>query len=186
MAPVRVFPMGGVPPGGVPRYGTPTGEASRRLQGVADGVAMSLERLRLSELERVRRGRVAFLAEASELLSTTLDQRQAIALTAQLMVPRLAAWCAVFLPETAGELRPAYVWHEDEARIDDLAGLLGELAPPSLARVMGGHGTSWSLAVVPGAGPGIARMASDSAWGFPLTARGRGLGQVGIGRPPGD
>src|SRR6202035_2093845 len=41
---------------------------SRRLQQVADRVAMSLERLRLSELERIRRGRVAFLAEASELL----------------------------------------------------------------------------------------------------------------------
>jgi GAF domain-containing protein len=33
-----------------------------RLQHVADRAAMSLERLRLSELERVRRGRVAFLA----------------------------------------------------------------------------------------------------------------------------
>jgi serine phosphatase RsbU (regulator of sigma subunit)/anti-sigma regulatory factor (Ser/Thr protein kinase) len=163
-----------------------TDQDSRRLQGVADRVAMSLERLRLSEFERVRRGRVAFLAEASELLSSTLDQRQAIALTAQLMVPRLAAWCAVFVSEVAGELRPACVWHEDEARIDDLARLLGELTPPSLLRVMAGHGTSWSLAVVPGAGPEIARMASDSAWCFPLTARGRGLGMVVIGRPRGD
>ena len=163
-----------------------TDEDSRRLQGVADRVAMSLERLRLSELERVRRGRVAFLAEASELLSTTLDQRQAIALTAQLMVTRLAAWCAVFLSEAAGELRPAYVWHEDEARTDDLARLLGELAPPSLHRVMGGHGTSWSLAVMSGAGPELARMASDAAWCFPLTARGRGLGMIVIGRPRGD
>jgi serine phosphatase RsbU (regulator of sigma subunit)/anti-sigma regulatory factor (Ser/Thr protein kinase) len=163
-----------------------TDEDSRRLQGVADRVAMSLERLRLSELERVRRGRVAFLAEASELLSTTLDQRQAIALTSQLMVPRLAAWCAVFLAEAAGELRPAYVWHEDEARIDDLASLLGHLAPPALRPVMPGHGTSWSLAVPSGASLRIARMASDAAWCFPLTARGRGLGMVVIGRPRGD
>jgi serine phosphatase RsbU (regulator of sigma subunit)/anti-sigma regulatory factor (Ser/Thr protein kinase) len=163
-----------------------TDEDSRRLEGVADRVAMSLERLRLSELERVRRGRVAFLAEASELLSTTLDQRQAIALTAQLMVPRLAAWCAVFLSDAGGELQAAYVWHEDEARTDDLARLLGELAPPSLRRVMAGHGTSWSLAVMSGAGPEIARMASDSAWCFPLTARGRGLGMVVIGRPRSD
>jgi serine phosphatase RsbU (regulator of sigma subunit)/anti-sigma regulatory factor (Ser/Thr protein kinase) len=163
-----------------------TDEDSRRLQGVADRVAMSLERLRLSELERVRRGRVAFLAEASELLSTTLDQRQAIALTSQLIVPRLAAWCAVFLSEAAGGLRPAYVWHEDEARIDDLASLLGDLAPPALRRVMTGHGTSWSLAVPSGASLRIARMASDAAWCFPLTARGRGLGMVVIGRPRGD
>ena len=188
----------------------------RRLQRVADRVAMSLERLRLSELERVRRGRVAFLAEASELLSSTLDARQAIALTAQLMVPRLAAWCAVFLadPADSGELKPAYVWHEDEARIDGLARLLGEIPPPAsplpradlaaslsgFAGVPGGAGPlssvpgvgaghtaqSWSLAVPPGAGREAVRMAADSAWWFPLTARGRGLGAVVIGRPRGD
>ncbi len=180
---------------------------SARLQQVADRVAMSLERLRLSELERVRRGRVAFLAEASELLSSTLDQGQAIALTAQLMVPRLAAWCAVFLAGPAGspgavdghrgfgspddfdtsdDLRPAYMWHEDESRIDELSDLLDEIAPPNLGRVMAGQATSWSLAVPPGAGPQVARMASDAAWCFPLTARGRGLGAVVIGRPRGD
>lgn len=182
-----------------------------RLQNVADRAAMALERLRLSELERVRRGRVAFLAEASELLSSTLDQRQAIALTAQLMVPRLAAWCAVFLAGDAGELKPAYVWHEDEAKIDALALLLDEIAPPALtsgapggpgvgvpgaAGVVGFSfgvsgmpgavsrgGQSWSLAVPQGAGLEDVRMASDSAWCFPLTARGRGLGAVVIGRP---
>jgi serine phosphatase RsbU (regulator of sigma subunit)/anti-sigma regulatory factor (Ser/Thr protein kinase) len=166
-----------------------------RLQNVADRVAMSLERLRLSELERVRRGRVAFLAEASELLSSTLDQRQAMALTAQLMVPRLASWCAVFLADDSGAMRPAYVWHEDESRLDVLARLLDEIAPPVL--VSGAVGVplsgipartaqSWSLAVPPGAGSDAARMASDSAWCFPLTARGRGLGAVVIGRPRAD
>lgn len=181
-----------------------------RLQGVADRAAMSLERLRLSELERVRRGRVAFLAEASELLSSTLDQQQAIALTAQLLVPRLAAWCAVLITDDSGELKPAYVWHEDEAKIDALARLLEEIAPPVLtsgvAGVLGTPGVgvpgsagvvglsagapgaprgghSWSLAVPPGAGLEDVRMASDSAWCFPLTARGRGLGAVVIGRP---
>jgi serine phosphatase RsbU (regulator of sigma subunit) len=191
----------------------------QRLQQVADRAAMSLERLRLSELERVRRGRVAFLAEASELLSSTLDQQQAIALTAQLMVPRLAAWCAVLITDDSGELKPAYVWHEDEAKIDALARLLAEIAPPVLTAV--GHdvaaapgvgvpgsagvvglaagslpagsggvpgggsrsGQSWSLAVPPGAGLEDVQMASDSAWCFPLTARGRGLGAVVIGRP---
>jgi serine phosphatase RsbU (regulator of sigma subunit)/anti-sigma regulatory factor (Ser/Thr protein kinase) len=180
---------------------------SARLQQVADRVAMSLERLRLSELERVRRGRVAFLAEASELLSSTLDQGQAIALTAQLVVPRLAAWCAIFLAgraalpgaahghrrfdspndfDASDDLRPAYVWHEDESRIDELIDLLNEIAPPNLGRIMAGHASSWSLAVPAGAGPEVARMASDAAWCFPLTARGRVLGAVVIGRPRGD
>jgi serine phosphatase RsbU (regulator of sigma subunit)/anti-sigma regulatory factor (Ser/Thr protein kinase) len=165
-----------------------------RLQEVADRVAMSLERLRLSELERVRRGRVAFLAEASELLSSTLDQRQAIALTAQLMVPRLASWCAVFLAGDSGAMRPGYVWHENESKIDVLARLLDEIAPPTLASGTSGApligvartAQSWSLAVPAGAGSDAARMASDSAWCFPLTARGRGLGAVVIGRPRAD
>jgi serine phosphatase RsbU (regulator of sigma subunit)/anti-sigma regulatory factor (Ser/Thr protein kinase) len=189
----------------------------RRLQRVADRVAMSLERLRLSELERVRRGRVAFLAEASELLASTLEERQAVALIAQLMVPRLAAWCAVYLTGPGGEPEPAYVWHEDEARIDELARLLSEIPPPVAA---GGHGEaaglaggpgaaaarspaarswsgvpgagggpaaqSWSLAVPSGAAPESVRLAADSAWWFPLTARGRGLGAVVIGRPRDD
>ena len=183
-----VLGVGSASPG---RFGD---DDERRLQEVADRAAMSLERQRLSELERVRRGRVAFLAEASELLSSTLDQRQAVALTAQLMVPRLAAWCAVFLTDGAGfladdgaELKPAYVWHEDEAKIDALARLLDEIAPPVLAPAAVGSsprgGQSWSLAVPPGAGLVDARMASDSAWCFPLTARGRRLGAVVIGRP---
>jgi serine phosphatase RsbU (regulator of sigma subunit)/anti-sigma regulatory factor (Ser/Thr protein kinase) len=180
----------------------------RRLQQVADRVAMSLERLRLSELERVRRGRVAFLAEASELLSSTLEERQAVALIAQLMVPRLAAWCAVFLAAPAGCSRLAYVWHEDEARIDGLTRLLSEIPPPAAAGGAaeltgvpgvpavqsssgvpgaGGHAAqSWSLAVPSGAAPESVRLAADSAWWFPLTARGRKLGAVMIGRPRGD
>jgi len=194
----------------------------RRLQRVADRVAMSLERLRLSELERVRRGRVAFLAEASELLSSTLEARQAIALTTQLMVPRVAAWCAVFLADETGELQPAYVWHEDEASIDGLAELLSEIPAPGESGPPGPPGTrgagagwqgpgaggagpgdsrflsgvpgvgdshraqSWSLAVPAGAGPEAVRLAADSAWWFPLTARGRELGAVVIGRTRGD
>ncbi|HEX8005213.1 MAG TPA: SpoIIE family protein phosphatase [Trebonia sp.] len=175
--------------------GTFRGPDEARLQNVADRVAMSLERLRLSELERARRGRVAFLAEASELLSSTLDQRQAIALTAQLMVPRLASWCAVFLADDFGAMRPAYVWHEDESRIDVLARLLDEIEPPVLSSgtpdvpisgIPAWTAQSWSLAVPSGAGSDAARMASDSAWCFPLTARGRGLGAVVIGRPRAD
>jgi len=154
-----------------------------RVQVVADRVAMTLERLRLSELERVRRGRVAFLAEASEMLSSTLDQTQSAALAAQLIVPRLAAWCAVYLTEQAGEPDLAYVWHADESQVDALRELLEAIPPPARA-----GGRSWSLAV--GAdvrlSAAAALLARDSAWSFPLTARGRGLGTVLIGRTRGD
>ena len=160
-----------------------SGDAAK-LQRVADRVAMSLERARLSELERRRRGRIGFLAEASDLLASTLDQEKTISLIAQLVVPRLAAWCAVLLADDTGALRPAYVWHADESLIDPLAGLLHTVEPPE-ADVAG---RSWSLAV--DAGPGLSDeallLAADAAWCFPLAERGRSLGVVVIGRPRGD
>jgi serine phosphatase RsbU (regulator of sigma subunit)/anti-sigma regulatory factor (Ser/Thr protein kinase) len=162
------------------------GSDAARLQRVADRVAMSLERARLSELERKRRGRIGFLAEASELLASTLDQEKTISLIAQLVVPRLAAWCAVLLADEAGELQPepVYVWHADESLIDPLAGLLTAVGPPEADEA----GRSWSLAM--DIGPDLTDeavvLASDAAWCFPLAARGRSLGVVVIGRPRGD
>ena len=160
------------------------GTDAAKLQRVADRVAMSLERARLSELERRRRGRIGFLAEASELLASTLDQEKTISLIAQLIVPRLAPWCAVLLADDTGSLHPAYVWHADESLIDPLAGLLAIAGPPEA----GEAGQSWSLAMDPGPDrtDEAVVLASDAAWCFPLAARGRSLGVVVIGRPRGD
>jgi serine phosphatase RsbU (regulator of sigma subunit)/anti-sigma regulatory factor (Ser/Thr protein kinase) len=158
---------------------------SVRLQRVADRMALSLERARLGELERARRGRVSFLAEASDLLAGTLDQEKIIALAAQLVVPRLAAWCGVLINDEAGAPRPAYVWHADESRLDALARLLEIVPLPALPDLGGGH--SWSLALDDPAGlPAEAlQLAADSAWCFPLAARGRSLGVLTIGRQRG-
>lgn len=160
------------------------GKDSARLQGVADRMALSLERARLSELERARRGRVSFLAEASDLLAGTLDQEKIIALAAQLVVPRLAAWCAVLRGDDAGVPRPAYAWHADESRLDALARLLDAVPPPPPP---GRGGRSWSLALDDPAGlpPDAAQLTSDAAWCFPLAARGRSLGVLVIGRARG-
>ena len=157
---------------------------SARLQRVADRMALSLERSRLGELERARRGRVSFLAEASDLLAGTLDREKIIALAAQLVVPRLATWCAVLL-ESEGTFRPGYVWHADESRLDTLARLLDTVPVPDVpAR---GGGRSWSLAPddTDDLSPETVELASSSAWCFPLEARGRSLGMLTIGRPRG-
>ena len=160
-------------------------EDSARLQRVADRMALSLERARLGELERARRGRVSFLAEASDLLAGTLDQEKIIALAAQLVVPRLAAWCAVLLNDDTGAPRPAYVWHADESRLDALARLLDTVPVPDVPSRGGGR--SWSLALDDPASlpPDVVQLASDSAWCFPLAARGRSLGILTIGRARG-
>ncbi len=150
-----------------------------RVQKVADAVALPLERARLTEHDRVRRARLSFLAEASDLLAGTLDQEKTIALAAQLVVPRLAAWCAALLPDEEGELRPAYVWHADETRVDALTGLLHSRPAPQIPP--GDGALPWSLAE-PSSEPGGA-LASDPAWCFPLVARDRSLGVIVIGRP---
>lgn len=95
------------------------------------------------EADRVDNGALSFLAEASDLLSGQLDADQVAALAAQLIVPRLAEWCAVWLYDgDAGapgrgiaadgeEQRLARVWHTCESRIDALRTAL-EKQPPEL------------------------------------------------------
>ena len=122
-----------------------------RVQRVADQCAGPLERARITEHDRVRRGRLSFLAEASDLLAGTLDQEKTVALAAQLVVPRLAAWCAALLPDDDGDLRPVYVWHADEAQVDALTGLLSEIPAPQLP--LGDSAWQWPLAGRP---PGCA------------------------------
>ena len=160
-------------------------EDSARLQRVADRMALSLERARLGELERARRGRVSFLAEASDLLAGALEPEKIIALATQLLVPRLAAWCAVLLNGGTGAPRPLYVWHANESRLDALARLLDTVPVPDVPSRGGGR--SWSLALDDPASlpPDVVQLASDSAWCFPLAARGRSLGILTIGRARG-
>ncbi len=156
-----------------------------RVQQVADQIAIPLDRAKLSEHDRAWRGRMSFVAEASDLLAGTLAEDRTVALAAQLVVPRLAAWCAVLLPDESGEFRLAYAWHADESRADALTSLLNHSPPP---RIHPGAGAQpWSLA---GSRPELrtamtAELASDPAWCFPLRARDRSPGIFVIGRPRG-
>ncbi|MGC3004796.1 protein phosphatase, partial [Streptomyces sp. G35A] len=88
------------------------------------------------------RGALSFLAEASDLLAGQLDEDLVAALTGQLIVPRLADWCAVWLEdETTGHggwagagtwdtgARPARVWHASEDRIEALRRALDRRPP---------------------------------------------------------
>ncbi|MFD8544057.1 SpoIIE family protein phosphatase [Streptomyces sp. NPDC059649] len=93
------------------------------------------------DTDRGDNGALSFLAEASDLLSGQLDADQVAALAAQLIVPRLADWCAVWLHDGDGgapgrgiatggqEQRLARVWHSSESRIDILRAVL-EKQPP--------------------------------------------------------
>ncbi|MEU9119534.1 ATP-binding SpoIIE family protein phosphatase [Streptomyces sp. NPDC048506] len=143
--------------------------------------------------DRVDNGALSFLAEASDLLSGQLDADQVAALAAQLIVPRLADWCAVWLHDgdggapgrglTAGgqEQRLARVWHTCESRIDSLRTAL-EKQPPEVPGGTSPGGVpaaavTWPWPHEPGGHePGGAALAC------PLSAGGRRLGTLLLGR----
>ncbi|WP_395111219.1 SpoIIE family protein phosphatase [Actinomadura sp. SCN-SB] len=158
--------------------------AAARLGRIADEMSLSLEKARVGELERSWRGWLSFVAEASDLLAGTLDQERTMALVAQLVVPRLSTWCAVYTTAETGAARLAYVWHADETRADGLRELLEHADPgPSMDSPGPWHGLAGAPQDVrAAAGP----TAADQAFAFPLIARGRRIGTIVIGRPPGD
>ncbi|MFI7098755.1 SpoIIE family protein phosphatase [Streptomyces sp. NPDC050161] len=134
-------------------------------------------------------GAPTFLAEASDLLSGHLDADQVASLAAQLTVPRLADWCAVWLydgeaggpvpgaPGCDGPPRLSGVWHSCESRIDALRLVLEKAPPPAADRGTEGSAVPWPWPGEPsGYGSGGAALAC------PLVSGGRRLGTVLIGR----
>lgn len=118
------------------------------------------------------RGALSFLAEASDLLAGQLDEDLVAAIAGQLLVPRLADWCAIWLESEGGgpaaAPRLAKVWHGDEAGIEELRTAL-EKTP---LRLPGSAGTGpvpmpWPGDVMTGGadgpvdGPGRAHVPED-------------------------
>lgn len=126
-------PGGGAVPGAA--QSEATGPALRRELRAAEILAPASRRTVRDDPAWVSRGALAFLAEASDLLAGQLDEDLVAALACQLLVPRLADWCAVWLDAEGGAAgappRLARVWHLDESRIDQLRAVL-ETAEPRL------------------------------------------------------
>ncbi|CAM5477144.1 SpoIIE family protein phosphatase [Streptomyces chartreusis] len=195
----------GVAAEGPGRY---SNEEALRLQFAADRIALAVESARLGELERLRRGSLSFLVEASDLLAGTLDRDQTLALMAQMTVPTLATWCAVYtIADQASEPYLSYVLHEDEELIDGIKSLLSKIPPPDPvptpgARVWSAPAESAHQAALRtsmrslGLGEPIGRisagigptLATASAVGgetvvLPLVARNRVIGMLTLGKP---
>ncbi|MFF9556289.1 SpoIIE family protein phosphatase [Streptomyces albus] len=183
-----------------------TNEEALRLQFAADRIALAVERARLTELERLRRGSLSFLVEASDLLAGTLDRDQTLALMAQMTVPTLATWCAVYtVADHGSEPQLSYVLHEDEDRIDNLKALLVKVPPPEPVPTPGARvwtapseaahsaalRTSLRNVVLNGEdhhlSPGITLATAAAVGGetvvLPLVARNRVIGMLTLGKP---
>jgi signal transduction histidine kinase len=106
-------------------------EERRRMKiTLARQAAQALDRSRLYEAEQSARQRLAFIAEASELLSSSLEYEQTLRRVAQLAVPRLADWCTIDMVSADGEIQRLTVAHEDAAKIQ-WASELQERYPPN-------------------------------------------------------
>ncbi|MEU7716779.1 SpoIIE family protein phosphatase [Streptomyces tibetensis] len=145
------------------------------------------------------RGALSFLAEASDLLAGQLDEDLVAALAGQLIVPRLADWCAVWLEDEAtaggwsggaglGGPRLARVWHGSENRIEELRRAL-EKDPPRPFDPMGaspferGRDQGGSGPVdCPWPGEALEDGEPGAALAYRLVAGGRPLGTLVIGR----
>ncbi|GHF49346.1 hypothetical protein GCM10018783_18490 [Streptomyces griseosporeus] len=184
-------------------------EEALRLQFAADRIALAVESARLGELERLRRGSLSFLVEASDLLAGTLDRDQTLALMAQMTVPTLATWCAVYtIADQASEPYLSYVLHEDEELIDGIKSLLSKIPPPdpvptpgarvwnapgetahqaalrSSMRSLGlGGGPTHQIASAMGPTLAVASAVGGETVVLPLVARNRVIGMLTLGKP---
>ncbi|MEV0266847.1 SpoIIE family protein phosphatase [Streptomyces sp. NPDC050617] len=185
-------------------------EEALRLQFAADRIALAVESARLGELERLRRGSLSFLVEASDLLAGTLDRDQTLALMAQMTVPTLATWCAVYtIADQSSEPELSYVLHEDEDRIDGLKALLAKVPPPDPVPTPGarvwtapsdaahaaalrsslrslGLGDAGRLSTGPGTSLATASAVGGETVVLPLVARNRVIGMLTLGKPTDD
>jgi serine phosphatase RsbU (regulator of sigma subunit)/anti-sigma regulatory factor (Ser/Thr protein kinase)/uncharacterized protein YigA (DUF484 family) len=84
---------------------------------LADALAQALERATALDDARAANERLSFLADASFVLSGSLDYRETLAAVARLVVPRLADWCAIQVLER-GELTTVGLAHHDPAKVE--------------------------------------------------------------------
>lgn len=93
-------------------------EHSQRLflTTLAGVTAQALERAMAAGVAAKANERLAFLAEASVILSSTLEHRTVLEAIARLVVPRMADWCSIDLLE-GGQLDVVTVTHVDPAKL---------------------------------------------------------------------
>jgi signal transduction histidine kinase len=96
---------------------------------LAQQAAQTLEHVRLYQAERALRRRMTFLADASELLGTSLDYETSLAQLTRLAVPEMATWCAVDMLGPDGSIQRLALAHEDPDQTA-LAERLVEEYPP--------------------------------------------------------
>lgn len=171
------------------------------LTEVAAQCASAMHRARLTTAAEQNQEQLAFLDALSGALSRSFDVETALTYLAEFAVPRLADWCAVRMIESSSNPQPMVgAAHRDPAKVGFLRELAGRPArdfatwtelreafdagqplvqedtdPASLARGVGD----------PDIADGFAAVGAEAVVIFPLHARGRLIGALGLGNAPG-
>jgi PAS domain S-box-containing protein len=146
----------------------------------------------VTERRRTEEG-LGFLAEASEVLSSSLDYRATLASVARLAVPTLADWCAVDIVGDDGSLERLAVEHPDLEKVE-LVYKIEERYPPDPDAPGGVHeairtGESQMMSEIPAElidqaardeehGEMLRKLGLRSYMVVPLVARGKILGAM--------
>jgi PAS domain S-box-containing protein len=155
-----------------------------------------IDNARLYQETKLTQERLEFLSEASRILSGSLDHHRTLRHVAQLVVPRLADWCAVDVREEDGTIRQVAVAHANPDKVK-WALELREKYPPDPDAPTGAPnvirtGRPELLPEVPeemlsaaiGDDEELRRIVDEigfySVMTVPLTARGRTLGAISM------
>ncbi|MET8519522.1 SpoIIE family protein phosphatase [Nocardioides sp. NPDC004968] len=142
-------------------------EDGAELQRVADWAAPSVDRASTRAADGERRAWLAFLGEASVMLAGSLDLETTTAMTGQIVVPRLATWCGIYLNDARDHPRLQFAWHADEHQLDAVRDALEDATPDGP-----------EVPAVPDLDGEVAIL--------PLEARNRVIGWLTLGRPAGE
>jgi PAS domain S-box-containing protein len=166
------------------------------LQLAADRIALAINQARLYEAAQRAQARLEFLAEASGVLSASLDVDETLAAVAALVVPRLADLCAIHMLADDGSIRPVAIVHRDPETTEWLWQLAGRspfdrAAAQSIPEVLRtGEAELYTevsaerierlVSEQPGQEELLRTLIGTSAITAPLSARGRTFGTISL------
>ena len=143
----------------------------------ADRIALLVAAQGFLHRDRSRATELDFLADATELLTRSLNVALTLTLVTQLVVPRLGEWCAAFSVDDRGRPRRLTVNHRREDRTDLVVEVLEhdeELRAAIRAAAAGGPAQRLPLVTLVGGSRNHVTVA-------PLLSRGRTLGVLVAG-----
>jgi PAS domain S-box-containing protein len=114
------------------------GLAIERARSLASERAAHDAELRANDRLLVQQQRLALVADATELLTSELDSRKALAELARAVVPALGDWCSIEERGPDGQINRLALYHRDPAKLELAERLNAEYpAPPDDTRDIG-------------------------------------------------